>query len=237
MMSNETVKLVARAELPTDCDFVDYLSPSKLYFKPPNPQYMIAKKRTVIFHKKSDFERQMIQLRQSGGPAGKAYQKIGEVRTSVELGVQSASRFTRNGETRIKNCSKYELGDGYRLVTIELGEVVVFCFAGGKPDSMKWLDANKGLVPVISKNHRVSFTYEDKERGIIPAANHPVISNDKLIDAIEGVDLDKLFIRRSLRRQFDKFTFQTDEDDILNLVLRDFQWMVAYLDDSDEPKR
>ena len=160
----------------------------------------------------------MIQLRQSGGPAGKAYQKIGEVRTSVELGVESSSRFTRNGETRIKNCTKYELGDGYRLVTIELGEVVVFCYVGGHEDSMKWLDANKGLVPVLSKNHRVSFTYEEQQRGIIPAANHPVISNDKLIDAIEGVDVEKLFPRRSLRRHFEKFTFQTDEEDILDFL-------------------
>lgn len=173
---------------------------------------------TVIFSKDHGFQQQMVTLRNSGGMAGRAYQKVGEVRNAIELGVTSASRFTNNGESRIKNCSKYDLGDGYRLVTVQSGDVVIFCYVGSHDDTDKWLMKNAGLVPVISKTRRISFIQEGKERGYIPPPQHPVISNDRLIDAVSGVEVDKLFPKRNLRRQFEKFTFQTDHDEILEFL-------------------
>jgi hypothetical protein len=46
---------------------------------------MHTKEHTVIFSKEHGFQQQMITLRNSGGMAGKAYQKTGEMRTVVEL--------------------------------------------------------------------------------------------------------------------------------------------------------
>lgn len=174
--------------------------------------------KMVIYHRDSDFKKQMIQLRQAGGRASKAYQKIGEIRNSIELGLVPASRYTRNGETRIKNCKKYELGDGYRLVTVEIGNVVSFCFAGSHDDADAWLETNKGLALAISKDHRVSITYEGKERSVLPAAKHPTISDQRLLDSISGFNIEKVFPKRSIRRQFEAFTFQTHEEEILNFL-------------------
>lgn len=173
---------------------------------------------TVIFSKQHGFQQQMINLRNSGGMAGRAYQKIGEVRTAIELGVKAASRYTNNGESRIKNCSKYELGGGYRLITIQSGDVVIFCFAGSHAEADKWLKKNAGLVPVINKNRRIDFIQEDQERGYIRPPEHPVVSDERIIDAVSGIDKDKIFAKRSLWNQFSRFTFQTDHDEILEFL-------------------
>ena len=174
--------------------------------------------KIVIYLKYQKFREQMITLRNSGGMAGQAYKKIGEIRYAIELAVKSASRFTKNGESRIKNCTKYDLGDGYRLVTINAGDVTFFCFAGSHDETENWIRRNTGLVPVIDKRQKINFTYEVNERGYLPPPEHPKISDERLIDSVKNIDPDKLFPKRVIRRQFEDFTFQTPDDKILQFL-------------------
>ena len=51
---------------------------------------------------------------------------------------------TNNGEKRIKNCVKYDLGDGWRLVTQQTANQCVFHFVGSHDETDKWLDGHKG---------------------------------------------------------------------------------------------
>lgn len=52
---------------------------------------------------------------------------------------------TNHGETRISNAVKYDLGDGWRLVTQQTNKVCVFLFVGDHEDTEKWLNGQKGL--------------------------------------------------------------------------------------------
>lgn len=65
---------------------------------------------------------------------------------------------TKHGENRIDGCEKYDLGDGYRLVTVYVGEVGFFMYVGNHEDSQAWLDANKGMkITVGVDNNRIAF--------------------------------------------------------------------------------
>jgi len=49
------------------------------------------------------------------------------------------SKRTRNGEARIKNCIKYDLGGGYRLVTIKAANHLFICFVGTHDETNQWI--------------------------------------------------------------------------------------------------
>lgn len=50
---------------------------------------------------------------------------------------------TRNGEQRIKNCVKYDMGGGYRLVTIMVDNHLFVTFLGSHDETDLWFDRHK----------------------------------------------------------------------------------------------
>ena len=52
---------------------------------------------------------------------------------------------TKYGEKRIKNCRKYDLGCGYRLITLQRGETVFIPFLGSHDECQRWLEKNSRL--------------------------------------------------------------------------------------------
>lgn len=62
--------------------------------------------KDVIFHKDTEFQKQLVSLRNSGGQAAQAYTKVLKVRSDLELGQPVSVPGTNNGESRIKNCFK-----------------------------------------------------------------------------------------------------------------------------------
>lgn len=50
---------------------------------------------------------------------------------------------TKNGEYRISNCIKYDLGNGYRLVTIKDGQNLFVTFVGNHDETDLWLEHHK----------------------------------------------------------------------------------------------
>lgn len=59
------------------------------------------------------------------------------------------SKRTRNGEGRIKNCVKYDLGGGYRLVTIRVDAHLFICFVGSHDETNQWIEHHRydDLIP------------------------------------------------------------------------------------------
>lgn len=56
--------------------------------------------------------------------------------------------FTRNGEARIKGCRKYNLGAGYRLITLKKGKDLYLLFAGTHDDCTRWIENNREQLPL-----------------------------------------------------------------------------------------
>jgi len=56
-----------------------------------------------------------------------------------------AGSHTKHGEKRIRYCRKYDLGCGYRLITLQRGETVYMPFLGTHDESHRWLQGNSRL--------------------------------------------------------------------------------------------
>lgn len=50
---------------------------------------------------------------------------------------------TKKGEQRMKNCVKYDLGGGYRLITVRSGEHLFIPFLGDHDDTDVWFDRHR----------------------------------------------------------------------------------------------
>ena len=56
------------------------------------------------------------------------------------------SKRTRHGELRLKNCRKYDLGGGYRLITLQEGRQLLFACVGSHDDTDLWLERNRSTT-------------------------------------------------------------------------------------------
>jgi hypothetical protein len=69
---------------------------------------------------------------------------------AVRHHMDAIGSYTKYGENRIKNCRKYDLGCGYRLITLQRGGKVYIPFLGTHDECQRWLENNSRLkeVPV-----------------------------------------------------------------------------------------
>lgn len=89
---------------------------------------------------------------------------------------------TNHGEGRIKNCVKYELGNGWRLVTYQANKTCTFLFMGDHEDTESWLDGHKNETIGI-KNSRLIR---------VPGVGNDPIQRPVLVDHHDQPLVDKL---------------------------------------------
>jgi hypothetical protein len=92
-------------------------------------------------------EKQLEGLRKAGKKAELAAGKCAIILNAINrYGCKCASVMshrTRNGELRIKNCVKYDLGSGYRLVTIKADYDLFITFVGSHDDTDQWIEHHR----------------------------------------------------------------------------------------------
>lgn len=109
--------------------------------------------------KSKELVRCLRDLKIRGGKGQSTASKVLAVLGGLAIAVDSpldGLKVTNHGETRIKHCIKYSLGDGYRLITIQNNKCILLCFVGDHDDCDKWLERNKGFTLV--KNGDGQFT-------------------------------------------------------------------------------
>jgi hypothetical protein len=91
---------------------------------------------------------------------------------------------TRKGEWRIKNCVKYDLGSGYRLVTIKGDGHLFVTFVGSHDDTDQWIDHHRYDNFVPSKT---LYRCEERVAPADPAeTNQLEPAEDKAVDDYEA---------------------------------------------------
>lgn len=58
----------------------------------------------------------------------------------VQRHIPTMDSYTKYGEKRLKNCLKYDLGCGYRLITLKRGNTVFIPFLGSHDECQRWLE-------------------------------------------------------------------------------------------------
>ena len=72
---------------------------------------------------------------------------IAELRQG-EIPTHEICSFTKNGEARIKGCRKYDLGAGYRLVTLKRGIDLYLLYAGTHDECGRWVENNREQLAI-----------------------------------------------------------------------------------------
>ena len=97
-----------------------------------------------------------IQALKKNGKAGVALAGKAEcIIENLALGTENQDidtivSLTKYGEKRIKNCRKYDLGCGYRLITLQRGRTIFIPFLGNHDDCQRWLDNNSRLKKITA---------------------------------------------------------------------------------------
>ena len=106
------------------------------------------------FLKLKDFSRSLKSLYQAGAKRKKIADKVTSLlgRAGEFSSPFHGMKLTNHGESRIRHCIKYDLGDGYRLVTIQHEKICAFCYVGDHDDTQKWVKSNSGLM--LSKDSK-----------------------------------------------------------------------------------
>lgn len=98
----------------------------------------------------SKVERRIADLEKAGKPGKALAQKATAIIDSLASGdvqnyMDAAESYTKYGERRIKNCRKYDLGCGYRLIILHRGKTVFIPFMGSHDECQRWLEKNSRL--------------------------------------------------------------------------------------------
>lgn len=81
------------------------------------------------------------------------------------LDEQAACRRTYNGELRLRDCRKYNLSCGFRLISLKRDNRLIFTYIGSHDDCQKWIENNRDfqddiesqpipLIPSIPSCHQ-----------------------------------------------------------------------------------
>ena len=103
-----------------------------------------------------DLRHCIIRLGRFGGKSKKASDQVRVIRSKIMDGDPAPFRGipqTTHGESRVKNCVKFDLSGFARLVTVTEKNLVCLRYLGNHEDVDKWLDRNRGLTLTLSNDN------------------------------------------------------------------------------------
>jgi hypothetical protein len=135
------------------------------------------------------FDKCLEDLRSKGGEAlviaGKVDEFIDIILRPDSMRDRDKFRFTWNGEARIKNCKKVDLGGGYRLVCVKKDGHLALMYVGTHDDCFRWIGRNKGLK--YDANASIgTFQVVRKPRSIPANCLEDVVKEQLVLEAAEA---------------------------------------------------
>lgn len=179
-------------------------------------QALKGRKKTrmqVIIPTNGDYNKNIREFIRFGGQHAQSARKAAELEVKLRTGVDVRSMTTDHGESRIKGCIKYDLGNGFRMVTVQQGEVVILLFIGNHDATQRWLDKNAGLEVVVNQSDwRVELTVPSTVPPWRVSPTETVTpTNLPYLNRVSGVDWEAVI--SSPAAQFFLLDFDEDGDD------------------------
>ena len=147
----------------------------------------------ITYIRLKDFDPAVKKMRNAGGAHRRRADKVIDVLMNLDNSATPlrALKRTAHGEGRIRHCVKYDLGDGYRLVTIQSTKIVAFCFVGIHTECDRWLDTNSGMT--IGKGSDGTWQPIFQSTGLqFPLRRPPSPSSEHLLQRLATKYLDAL---------------------------------------------
>lgn len=146
-------------------------------------------------------EKQLSALRRSSKKGALAADEVQDIINRIKAGQHALMETgcqTKHGELRIKGCIKFDLGSGYRLVTVKQGRKLYVLYVGSHDDCHRWIQNNRDLsVAEIQRRSRriiVSQSNLPEDGGGIyePMTDEPDAAGDDL-ESLDDRQLRILF--------------------------------------------
>lgn len=127
-------------------------------------------------HLDPKLEKYLATLRKGSRRAGLAADRVETIIMEVERGKlppEEMCAFTRNGEARIKGCRKYNLGAGYRLVTLKQGNDLYLLFVGTHDECSRWIENNREHLPLEMITGRCRTVVRSRPKQTVTSPSTP----------------------------------------------------------------
>lgn len=164
-------------------------------------------------------------LFKSGGQKQKAANTIYSILTKIEdsqLDPFQGIPLTKHGESRIPKCRKYDLPGRCRLITVVDSGHCYLVFAGDHNACDKWLESNRGYVPILGGDGKFTVTHKspntlaDEERISGKSDNY---LDRPLFEFLRQEDYEKLVegLSASQKRWLESLETISEEAELLEL--------------------
>lgn len=94
---------------------------------------------------------------------------------------------TQHGEKRIRKCIKYDLGWGFRLITVLCSDCLFICYLGPHDGCDRWLQGNSGIKKFDTGKSAVYRVAPQKLRKETANIEEPFEGSDDLDDRLQGL--------------------------------------------------
>jgi len=143
----------------------------------------------MIALRHKDFDGSLQRQFRLGGKRKKRAEKVSGILEQVRFGVERIKGVpvTNHGENRIRNCVKYDLGDGYRLITAQSQKVILFLFFGDHDECDRWLNRNSGIELSYNKVEKTWGIHYATSPGDGTVITRPAIPSEaSLLERLSG---------------------------------------------------
>lgn len=154
-------------------------------------------------HVNANVERRIEHLKQTGKAGRSLAQKANRIIRRLTSGEirhlwDGTGRCTKHGENRIRHCRKYDLGCGYRLITLKRGLRVHIPFLGTHDECRRWLANNSRLKQIPASNGTMFRIPSDVRAKADPGGKAGVDStcdarDDEVVRKLDDRDLRRIF--------------------------------------------
>lgn len=145
-----------------------------------------------------EFHKKISELYRLGGNGRRIFKNVQSLLGGIkEEGARAFRSFkiTNHGESRIKHCVKYDLGAGFRLVTVNTEKMIWLLFVGNHDAADKWLDNNSGWTPIRAKNGEYTSVWCPNYDALDVKSFRPSVpGSDKLYERFEDPKYSDLFL-------------------------------------------
>jgi len=145
-----------------------------------------------------EFHEKVSELYRLGGNGRRIFKNVQSLLGGIkEEGSRAFRSFktTNHGESRIKSCIKYDLGAGFRLVTVNTEKVIWLLFVGNHDAADKWLDNNSGWTPIRAKNGEYTSVRDRSDGSVEVVSDRPLVpGSDKLYERFEDPSYADVFL-------------------------------------------
>ncbi|WP_319523977.1 hypothetical protein [uncultured Desulfosarcina sp.] len=150
-------------------------------------------------HLDPKLEKILTVLRKGDGRRNLVADRVEAIITEAKRGQlppEEVAAFTRNGEARIRGARKYDLGAGYRLITIKQGDDLYLLFVGTHDECDRWVDNNRAGLPlelIAERSRTISRSAPDETPSEQPCLGNPQEPEEDWIPPLSDQDLRVVF--------------------------------------------